>query len=64
MAVERRVRDGWNEADKLHEAFAESITQILTYRNMGQEQTLAEQQWGRESSSTKDNCQELHMFAL
>ena len=59
MAVERRVRDGWNEADRLHEAFAQSITQILTYRNMGQEQTLAEQQWGRESSSTEDNCQEL-----
>jgi hypothetical protein len=59
MAVERRVRDGWDEADRLHEAFAESITQILTYRNMGQEQTLAEQQWGRESSSTENNCQEL-----
>jgi len=59
MAVESRVRDGWNEADRLHEAFAQSITQILTYRNMGQEHTLAEQQWGRESSSTEDNCQEL-----
>jgi hypothetical protein len=54
-----RVRDGWDKADRLHEAFAQSITQILTYRNIGEEQTLAEQQWGRESKSTSDNCNEL-----
>jgi len=59
MAIETRVRDGWDQADRLHEAFAESINQILTYRNIGQEQTLAEQQWGRESMSTREDCQEL-----
>jgi hypothetical protein len=59
MAVETRVRDCWDQADRLHEAFAESITQILTYRNMGQDETLAEQQRGRESSSTADSCNEL-----
>jgi hypothetical protein len=37
MAVEMHVRDGWDKADRLHEAFAQSITQILTYRNMDQE---------------------------
>jgi len=40
MAVEMRVRDGWDKADRLHEAFAQSITQILTYRNFGNEQTV------------------------
>jgi hypothetical protein len=59
MAIEMRVRDGWDKADRLHEAFAQSITQILTYRNMDQEQTLAEQQWGKESTSTGSNCNEL-----
>lgn len=59
MAIEMRVRDGWDKADRLHEAFAQSITQILTYKNMAEEQPLAEQQWGRESKSTSDNCNEL-----
>jgi hypothetical protein len=34
MAVEKRVRNGWAEADRLHEAFAQSITQILTYKGL------------------------------
>ncbi len=32
MAVETRVRKGWGEVDRLHTAFAQRITQILTYR--------------------------------
>jgi len=36
-SVEMRVRDYWDKADRLHETFAQSITQILTYRNMAQE---------------------------
>jgi hypothetical protein len=54
-----RVRDGWDKADRLHEAFAQSITQILTYRNFGNEQTVAEQQWGEDSQQTAADCREL-----
>ena len=59
MAVEIRVCDGWDKADSLHEAFAQSITQILTYRNFGNEQTVAEQQWGEDSQQTAADCREL-----
>jgi hypothetical protein len=31
LAVERRVREGFEEADRLHEAFSQSLSQILTY---------------------------------
>lgn len=46
LAVETRVRSGWGEVDRLHEAFAQSVTQILTYRNMAEEQSVAAEQWG------------------
>lgn len=46
MAVEQRVRNGWAEADRLHEAFAEGVTQILTYRAMPLQQSAAAEQWG------------------
>jgi hypothetical protein len=59
MAVEMRVRDGWDKADRLHEAFAQGVTQILTYRRPWRAKSTAEQQWGRESASTSDNCNEL-----
>ena len=57
LAVEERVRDGWDQADRLHEAFAQGVTQILTYRHLAREDALGEQQWG--SPPASDKCDEL-----
>jgi hypothetical protein len=59
IAIESRVRDGWDSVDRLHEAFAQSITQILTYKTVNIKESLAEQQWGKASTSTEQNCEEL-----
>ena len=63
LAVEKRVRSGWNEADRLHEAFADSVTQILTYKNVPEQRSAAEQEWGA-SSNEKENCDELRDLLL
>ena len=63
LAVEKRVRSGWNEADRLHEAFADSVTQILTYKNVPEQQSAAEQEWGA-ASNEKENCDELRDLLL
>jgi hypothetical protein len=57
LAVEERVRDGWQQADRLHEAFAQSVTQILTYRHLVGGKGLGEEEWG--SSPPSDQCNEL-----
>lgn len=62
MAVESRVRDGWDEADRLHEAFAQSIEQVLTYRDMPKSKGIGEQKWG--TREKKDNCNELRDILL
>jgi hypothetical protein len=56
------VRSGWDEVDRLHEAFAQSVTQILTYKNVPEQQSAAELQWGKTTDSTfkRDECDELH----
>ena len=59
LAVEMRVRDGWDQVDRLHEAFAQSVTQILTYRHVAQETGLGEQQWGTKNQDTAEACDEL-----
>jgi hypothetical protein len=59
IAVESRVRNGWDSVDRLHEAFAESITQILTYRTVNIKESLAEQQWGRANTNSEQRCEEL-----
>jgi len=62
FAVEKRVRSGWEEVDRLHEAFSQSVTQILTYKNVPQLQSASELQWGKATDSTfkRDQCDELH----
>lgn len=57
LAVEERVRDGWDQAGRLHEAFAQGVTQILTYRHLARDDALGDQQWG--SSPPSEQCDEL-----
>ena len=68
MAVESRVRDGWDQADRLHEAFAQSITQILTYKHVEQDPILGEQLWPQRppdaADDAADHCDELRTLLL
>jgi len=57
LAVEERVRQGWLQADRLHEAFAQSVTQILTYQHLSRNDRPSENDlWFSESG---DKCDEL-----
>lgn len=56
LAVEERVRDGWEQAGRLHEAFAQGVTQILTYRHLARD-AAPEQQW--DPAPSGDKCDEL-----
>ena len=64
MAVEKRVRNCWAEADRLHEAFAQSITQILTYKGLRTQPiaptALLKEQLGQPTDTTA--CTEMQEF--
>lgn len=55
LAVERRVREGWQDADRLHEAFSQSMSQILTY-----DYAPAPSAWPPRPALARDSCGELH----
>jgi len=56
LAVEERVRDGWDQADRLHEAFAQGVSQILTYRHFAEAGVHDHDLW---FSTPGDSCNEL-----
>lgn len=65
LAVEERVKDGWTDAGRLHEAFAQSIEQVLTYNyNRGAASAYgppaAEHVWPPVATSDAQECNELH----
>ena len=56
LAVEQRVRVGWEQASSMHEAFGQTISQLLTYNY----QTTAGQEWPPPLQSFgNDQCDEL-----
>ena len=56
LAVEQRVRTGWDKAESMHEAFGQTISQLLTYDY----QTTAGQEWPPPLQSFGNNqCDEL-----
>jgi hypothetical protein len=55
LAVEQRVRSGWQEAGRLHEAFSQSIEQVLTYDYDMTEEHV----WPPMRSAGVDTCNEL-----
>ena len=57
LAVEMRVRDGWDQVDRLHEAFAQSITYSLSSLNLllrpiGKPYTISQTQLLKEQCCT------------
>jgi hypothetical protein len=55
LAVEERVRVGWDQAGSMHEAFSQTISQLLTY---DYKKTTA-QEWPPLQSFSNDQCDEL-----
>jgi hypothetical protein len=56
LAVERRVREGFEEADRLHEAFSQSLSQILTYDYAPADAPSA---WPPRAALAQGSCDEL-----
>jgi hypothetical protein len=56
LAVEERVRSGWDKADGLHEAFSQSIELALTYDY----DSASTHDWPPTRSAGEDTCSEAH----
>jgi hypothetical protein len=59
LAVEQRVRSGWSEAGRLHEAFSQSVSLMLTYDYT----EVAAHEWPPMASGP-DTCNELHELLM
>jgi len=60
LAVEERVRTGWNQAGRLHEAFSQSIELVLTYKYAGSSGLANDLVWPPvQTTGGKDTCTEL-----
>ena len=60
LAVEQRVRSGWQDAGRIHEAFSQGIEQVLTYDY----DTSRQHVWPPLRSPGTDTCNELHELLL
>jgi hypothetical protein len=63
LAVEERVRDGWDQADRLHEAFAQGVSQILTYRHFAEAGVHEQDLWFSAPGNSCNELQELLRIA-